>query len=190
MKKLTLLALMLMSLALPSLAADFAIKKIEVDTPVSPEYAVGNQPGIRWTPQKWVRLDVAFDAVPELTDELQFNYYVFMADRLLVGRVTHVSIAKGQGLHSVMYISPKAILRIMQKKQVQVSPQLITQVSVTIAKPGVAAPLAIGHFKTGAHGEWWTTMKQEEGFLMNKSETPFAPLAWDYYEAVKTAPAR
>ena len=190
MKKITLIALILSAFALPGFAAEFAIKKIDVDNPISPDYTVPGQPAVRWTAQKWVRIETVFDAAPDLTDELQFNYYVYIADRLLVGRVTHVSVAKGQALHSVMYISPKSLLRIMQKKQVNIATLPITQVSVTITKPGVAAPLAVGHLKPGAQGEWWTTLKQEEGFLMNKTETPFAPLWWDYYESVKPTSAR
>jgi hypothetical protein len=194
MKKFTLLALTLLALALPGLGApgatDFVVKKVDVDNPTSPDFQVAGAPGVRWTPQKWVRMEVTFDAVPDLTDELQFNYYVLIADRLLVGHVNHVNITKGTGLHSVMYLSPKSIVRIMQKKQVNMTTLPIAQVTVTISKPGVAAPLAAGNYKPGGHGEWWNTMKQEEGFLANKSETPFAPLNWDYYEAVKAAAAR
>lgn len=198
MKKLTLLALTLLAYVVPCLAApggEFAIKKVDVDTPPSPDYNCGGQPGPRWTAQKWLRIEVTFDAVPDLTEELQFNYYVLYDDhtgpaRLFVGHVNHVSIAKGNGLHSVMYISPKSLLRIAQRKQVNFSNNSLTQVTVTITKPGVAAPLSDGSLKAGGHGEWWTTLKQEEGFLVNKSETPFAPLYWDYYEAVKPASAR
>ncbi|MDD5350005.1 MAG: hypothetical protein PHQ12_07325 [Chthoniobacteraceae bacterium] len=194
MKKLTLLALTLLAYVAPCLAGpgDFAIKKVEVDYPPSPEF--GSQPGIRWTPQKWVRVDVTFDAVPELTDELAFNYYVLYDDhtspaRLFVGHVNHVNIAKGNGLHSVMYISPKSLLQIMQRKPANLVNLPLTQVTVTISKPGTPTSLAVGSLKQGGHGEWWAapTYKQEEGFLVNKSETPFAPLCWDYYEAIKPA---
>ena len=34
-------------------------------------------------------------------------------------------------------------------------------------------------------GEWWTQFQQINGYLLNKNETPFAPLYWDYYEPVK-----
>ena len=142
-------------------------------------------------------MEVTFDAVPEFTDELTFNYYVNYSDRpaldrLFVGHVSHVNIAKGSGLHSAMFISPKTIQRILQKASKSFVPSNfpITQVTVTITRPGVAAPIAVAHYKQGAQGEWWATMKQEDGFLMNKSETPFAPLFWDYYEAVKPAAGR
>jgi hypothetical protein len=37
-------------------------------------------------------------------------------------------------------------------------------------------------------GQWWSTMQQVNGYVLNKNETPFAPLAWDYYEAIKARP--
>jgi len=194
MNKFTLLALTLLTCAIPCLAvpgAEFSVKKVELSSPTSPDFQLGgNDIGVKWTPQKWARLDVTFEAAPEWTDELMFTYYVLFGDRLLVGHVNHVNIAKGRDLHSVMYISPQAIMRIMQKKLVNMSTLPITQVTVTVSKPGVIAPLAIGNLKPAGTGQWWTTMKQEDGFLSNKSETPFAPLFWDYYEAVKSAPGR
>ena len=84
------------------------------------------------------------------------------------------------------------LLRLFEKKpgQLNLTAGLITQVSVTITQPGVSAPLAVGHMKAGAQGEWWATLKQEEGFLINKNETPFAPTGWDYYEDIKPANQR
>jgi len=195
MKKLTIFAAILLACAVSSLAqsqssGEFNIKKVEISYPSSPDIA--GQSDIRWTPQKWARIDVTFDAVPEMTDELVFNYYILVEDRndranpyrLLVGRVNHINIAKGMGLHSSMYISPKAIQKLTQKKAVNFTQLPITQISVTISKPGVAAPLAFNSLKPAA-GDWWSKMKQEEGFLINKTETPWAALYWDYYESIR-----
>jgi len=199
MKKLTLLALTLLAYALPCLAApqtagEFVVKKVEVEYVDTPEYQV-NQPTKAASPtrqHKWVKVEVTFEAVPEFTEELAFNYYVLFAERLFVGRVTHVNILKGHELHSVMFMSPQTIARILtnsaNKRQAPVVSGLpITNISVAICKPGVSAPLAVGHYKKGAVGEWWASLKQEEGYLLNKTETPFAPLSWDYYEAIKPA---
>lgn len=197
MNKFTLFALTLLSCAIPCLAApvpgaEFAIKKVDVDGSLSsPDYQLANgNAAPKWTAQKWVKLEVTFEAVPDFTDELTFTYYVLFGDRLLVGHVNHVNIGKGHDLHSVMYISPKAIQRLVQKKQVNMANLPITVATVTISKPGVVTPLAIGHYKNPARPDWWAAMKQEEGFLVNKSETPFAPLYWDYYEAIKSVGGR
>ena len=189
MNKFSLIALTLLACAAPCLAApgaDFIIKKVEVQNPTSPDYTAANS--VRWTPQKWVKMEVTFDANPEFTEELTFTYYALTAEnRLLVGRVNHVSILKGRDLHSVMYISPKSIVKILQRKTGTTGELPLQQVTVTVSKPGVAAVLAMGNLKGAGQVEWWATLKQEEGFLMNKTETPFAPLYWDYYEAVKSA---
>lgn len=191
MNKFSLLALALLAFAVPGLAvpgAEFAIKKVDVQNPVSPDFNQGAS--VRWTPQKWVKMEVTFDALPDFTDELTFTYYALTTDnRLLVGRVEHVNIMKGHDLHSVMYITPKSIVKLLQRKT-PTGELPLSQVTVTISKPGVAAPIAMGSLKTGGHGEWWATLKQEPGYLVNKTETPFAPLFWDYYEDVKPAGAR
>ena len=193
MKKLLLIALTLLvnaglSFAAPS-GVEFSIKKVDLDYPASPDYQIGVQTQFRWQQQKWAKMEVTFDAIPDITDELVFNYYVLFAGRLFVGHVTHVSIIKGRDLHSVMYMPPKTMLRITGKT---IAPGTwpFEQVTVTITKPGVAAPLAMGNLKGQGRAEWWATLKQEEGFLVNKSETPFAPLYWDYYESIKPAAAR
>jgi len=198
MNKFSLIALTLLSFAVPCLAVpgvEFTVKKVALDYPSSPDIPGAS---VQWKAQQWARIEVTFDAAAEFTDELTFNYYVLYSerpapDRLFVGRVNHVSIAKGQGLHSVMYISPKSIQRIAQRSSNKIftpSTFPITQVTVTITKPGVTAPIAVGSLKPGSQGEWWSTIKQEEGFLLNKTETPFASLHWDYYEAIKPAGAR
>lgn len=193
MNKFSIIALALLTFGIPCFAVpggEFTIKKIDLDNPPSPDYQQGGTvPAVRWTAQKWVRMEVTFDAVPENTDELVFNYYVLIAKRLIVGHVNQVNITKGHDLHSVMYISPKALLRIVQRST-PLPNWPIEQISVTITKPGVAEPLALGNWKGQGHLAWWASMKQEEGFLMNKSETPFAPLNWDYYEAIKAPGAR
>ena len=162
---------------------DFDIKKVDVSFVQTPEYQV--VPPVRLSkPQKWMQVEVTFDAKPEVTDELTFTYYILFAKRLFVGKISHVSIQKGQGLHSVAYIAPRTIAQILNGKQLNASE--LENVSVTITMPSMAAVLSTKSWKT-SKGEWWSNLKQEEGFVLNRSQTPFAPLAWDYYEALKPA---
>lgn len=166
---------------------DFAIRDVQVSFEPSPSYSVNTPNKQATNPGKWMIVEVTFDAKPDFTDELAFNYYILFANHLLVGHVNHISIEKGRGLHSVAYVSPKGIAKLLQGHQFTASD--LANVSVTITQPGIAAPIAMGSYKP-SRGEWWATMKQEEGFVVNKSETPFAPLFWDYYEALKPASAR
>jgi len=187
MKKITVLAFVLLALAKPLFASgDFEIRRVDVQFVGTPEYSV-NPPVKQVRPQKWMVIEVTFDARADFTNALDFNYYVYFAKRLFVGHITHVGIQKGHELHSVAYMSPKGIAQIMEGRQP--SPADLENVSVTISQPGVSAPVASKSWKASS-GEWWASMKQEEGFVLNKSETPFAPLAWDYYEALKPAGAR
>jgi hypothetical protein len=36
-----------------------------------------------------------------------------------------------------------------------------------------------------ARPQWYATLPAVTGLLMNKNETPFAPLYWDRYEQIK-----
>ncbi len=190
MKKFTFLALTLLAAAfIPSASAqgsEYDIKKVDVAFVSTPEYRV-DPPARQVRAQKWMQVEVTFEAKPDFTEELVFNYYIYFTKRLFVGQVHHVTIQKGRDLHSVAYISPKAIADILRGKQL--TPSDVENVSVTITKPGIAAPLASKSWKP-SQGEWWATMKQENGYVVDKSQTPFAPLSWDYYEALKPATTR
>ncbi len=186
MKKFTLFALALLVAVIPAFAAEYDIKKIDVNLVSTPEYQV-NPPAKQVRSKKWIAIDITFEAKPDFTDELQINYYVFFAKRLFYGQVTHVSIQKGRDLHSVAYISPSAIAEILQGRQLNLSD--VENVAVTITKPGIGAAIAEKTLKPGT-GKWWEAFKREEGFILNKSQTPFAPLSWDYYEALKPASTR
>ena len=194
MKKYTLVAFSLLAFAVSGLMAraqnaDFVIKKVDVDFVQTPDFQVNANP-IRPVGQRknWAKIDVTFDAAPDYTDEVTINYYALLANHLLVGHVTHINVARGRELHSVMFISPQALDRITKGNKA-LNKTSFTNIAVTV---GTAPAMSIANFKPGARGEWWAVpdMKPEEGLLLNKNETPFAPLGWDYYEASKPASAR
>jgi hypothetical protein len=60
--------------------------------------------------------------------------------------------------------------------------QAVHDIGVTLSKQGQVVATTSWKSKTG---EWWPSFQQTPGFVLSKNETPFAPLAWDYYEAVK-----
>jgi hypothetical protein len=187
MKKLALFALTLLCISPLSWAdSDYSIKKVDVQFIQSPDYQVSPAPR-QSRPEKWMEIEVTFDAGPEFTDELTFNYYVLFAGRLFVGKVDHVSIPKGRERRSVAYISPRSIMQILESKPLTAAD--IGNVSVTITRPGVSAPLDAKSWRP-SNGEWWASLKQEEGFVVNKSQTPFAPLYWDRYESLKPSSLR
>lgn len=181
---------------------DFQIGKITPDMVTTPEYNVNFGPKNKKVQKNknWLEVEVSFDwqprdKKPEFLDELTFNYYILLNDKsrenpqgtLLTGSVTHVAIAQATGMNSVMYVSPRTLERFFEGKSPTTASAAIIDVGVTITKPGVTTPLAAASWK--GKGEWWGPMTTTAGYVLNKNETPFAPLAWDYYEAIKSRPA-
>jgi len=162
-------------------APDFVVKAVNIEFISTPEYQFSGTQRRADTREKWMEIETEFEATPEFAEELTFKYYVQINKVVFIGEVTHVDIAAGKGLFSVMYISPRSISRIMEGKGLSASS--IEKVSVEISKQG--ALLAYGSWKPEKQG-WWATSPQKPGFLRNKNETPFAALYWSRYEAIKT----
>src|SRR5690606_17073462 len=99
---------------------------------------------------------------------------------LFVGETTHVNIAKGRDRRSVMYIAPNTLERLMGGKPFNAS--AIENVGVELLKQGQL--VAVQSLKD-ARGPWWQQFPQTTGYVLNKNDTPFAPLYWDRYEAIK-----
>lgn len=179
-----LLAMMVLPAFGQRAGLDYTVKKISVEFIRTPDYQFNGEPRKSDDIGKWMEIETSFEAKPEFTEELTFRYYVQINKLLFVGDVTHVSIPAGKGLFSVMYISPRSMNRIMEGKTI--TPSAIERVSVEVSKQGQL--LAYGAWKNERTG-WWTSMPQKTGYLLNKSETPFAPLYWDRYEAIKSTKA-
>jgi len=159
--------------------AGFKIQNVQASLQTTPKYQTDYKK--RFKTKKWLELEVEFEAKPDFTEELTIKYYVFINKKLLVGEVTHTSVAKGRGLYSVMYISPQSLDFILEGKtpgandaehvgvQILVNGQLVAEASTS------GAP----------RGQWWQTVQNTSGYLLNKNQTPFGPLAYDRYEAIK-----
>jgi hypothetical protein len=115
---------------------------------------------------------------------LTFKYYILLNGKLLTGEVTHTNIPAGRDNRSVMYVSPRTLARFMNNRPL--IPTSIQNIGVQIVQQGAARDeLSL----TRAQPQWFSSMPQVAGFVLNKNETPFAPLYWDRYEQIK-APAR
>jgi len=180
---------------------EFQITRITPDLVTTPEYSISYGPKNKKVPKNkdFVELEVSFDWLPrakepKFLDDLTVNYYVLLNNKskeypkgtLLTGSVTHTAIPQGKGLNSVMYISPRTLERFFDGKAPSTIAAAIVDVGVTITKQG--QPVAEKSWK--GKGRWWEQVASPvPGYILNKSETPFAPLAWDYYEAIKARPA-
>ena len=199
------LLLAVLSLSLSSAAAqqsskDFEILKIIPDLATTPEYSFSFGPKNKKVQKNkdWLELEVSFSwqpkaPKPEFLDELTFNYYILLNNKsreypqgtLLTGTVTHVAIPQAKGLNSVMYVSPRTLERFFAGKIPTTASAAVTDVGVTITKQGQL----VAEASWKGRGQWWSGSQQVNGYVLNKNETPFAPLAWDYYEAIKARPA-
>ena len=162
-------------------AADFQLVKITRNLIASPEFNYNGAETFRTNARdRWLEVEVEFAAAPEFTDELTLKYYIALNGKLLTGEVTHVNILAGKELHSVMYISPRALAHFMGKRPLTTNS--VENIAVQILQQGaVKDELSL----TRARPQWFAAVPQVSGFLLNKNETPFAPLYWDRYEQIK-----
>lgn len=187
MKTLVLSLLALASLGSASFAqalraGDVKIDKVSPNIVKTPDYAINGGPIKRSRSGDWLEVEVEFTTVPELLDELSFTYKVLINNKLLVGNVDHIAIPKGREHYSVAYISPRSLDAVMMGKNFTAAN--VTAVWVDVTKQGqVIATLGS---KPGAV----PNLPQVQGLVLNKSQTPFAPLYWDRYEALRPATAR
>jgi len=164
-------------------APDFQITKISKNLISAPQFAyTGGQSYQTNQRDRWLQVEVEFVAAPELTDELMFKYYILFNGNLLTGEVTHLNIPAGREKRSVMYVPPRALDRFANNRPItenscqNIAVQIVQQDAVkTEASLNRAQP------------QWFTALQQVSGFLLNKDQTPFAPLYWDRYEQIKTA---
>ena len=179
---------------------EFQIVKITPDLVTTPEYSISYGPkNKKVTKNKdFIELEVSFDwqpkaKLPQFLDDLTLNYYVLLNNKskehprgtLLIGSVTHTAIPQAKGMNSVMYISPRTLERFFDGKAPGTVSSAIVDVGVTVTKQGQL----VAEKSWKGKGQWWSNLEQVNGYVLNKNETPFAPLAWDYYEAIKARPA-
>ena len=129
---------------------------------------------------RWLEVEVEFGAGPAFTDELTFKYFILLNGRLLTGEVTHTNVAAGRDNRSVMYVSPRTLSRFLNN--LPVTPNSVQNIAVQIVQQGaVKSELSL----VRAPAQWFSAIPQLAGFVLNKNETPFAPLYWDRYEQIK-----
>ena len=160
---------------------DFQLTKITKNLVTTPQFAyTGGQQYLANQRDRWLEVEVEFTTAPEVTDELTFKYFVLINGKLLTGEVTHVNIAAGREHRSVMYVSPRGLARFSGNGVV--TPNAIQNVAIQIVKGGaIKDELSFSR----APAQWYAGLPAVPGLVLNKNETPFAPLYWDRYEQIK-----
>lgn len=160
---------------------EFHLTKITKNLVTTPEIVyTGAQKYPTDQSARWLEVEVEFTATPEFTDELTFKYFVLLNGRLLTGEVTHANIGAGRENRSVMYVSPRTLVRLLGNKAVTAS--AIQNIAVQILQKGaIKDELSLSR----AAAQWYASLPPLSGLLLNKNETPFGPLYWDRYEQIK-----
>jgi len=166
-------------------AGEFQITKITKNLISAPQFTYTGAEQYQTNQRdRWLEVEVEFSAAPEFTDELTFKYYILFDGKLLTGEVSHTNIAAGTSNRSVMYVSQRTLARFGGNRPVTANS--FQNIAVQIEQQGVVKDeLSL----VRAPAQWLATMPQVAGFVVNKNETPFAPLYWGRYEQIK-APTR
>jgi hypothetical protein len=157
----------------------------------------------RWKPKDWLEFEIPFIAsAPRGAkagftsfDTLTFKYYLFLANadksksRILTAEINHVNVPVGEGLASVVYLSPSAVLALTGNSRVMANSVTLWAVEVSHDGKTVGFLSSKGKAPTDPGAEWWKAQGAPEtvpGVLKNKMETPFAPLWGDYHAEVQS----
>ncbi|MFN2541925.1 MAG: Amuc_1102 family pilus-like protein [Chthoniobacterales bacterium] len=180
----------LMFLLLPGVATAqvrlvkaFQITKISRDFVTTPVLAyAGGEAAPKGQPGRWLQVEVEFAAAPAFTDQVTVKYYVLFNGNLFTGEVTHVNVPAGRERRSVIYMPPHVLERYAGNRPL--NPNTVQNVAVQIVQDGdVRDELSVAR----AVAQWYGALSPISGLLLNKNETPFAPLYWDRYEQIKTS---
>lgn len=143
----------------------------------SPEYQIVGGPQKRSKVGSWLEVEIAYETKPEGIDELTFNYMIMVSNVICDGSVSYVNIPKGKDHFAVMYIAPRTLEKLTAGKPLTAAD--IQNVWVTVTRQGQI--LDQQAFKPAQP----PNLPHQAGLVLNKNETPFAPLFYDRYEAVK-----
>lgn len=153
------------------------IRELEVDTMRTPEYNVNgvqNRAGRR----EWLVIATQYETKPEWIDELTFTYYVLFNDeearppyKLFRGEVTYTNIKEDRHM-SRMYMHPSILERYDEPEYVGLEVKYEGRIVGRVSEPQ-------------ANERWWERFSPVEGFVLNRTQTPFAFINIETLEAIK-----
>jgi hypothetical protein len=158
------------------------IRKIEPNGKVAtPEYKLLTGQVMSKT-RNWFQVNVYYETAPEWIDDLTFTYYIVTQSKtggqkftLFRGDVTYVNVQKGKH-KSDMYLHPSTIARYGD----------VQRVGVVISSQGRV--LAVESLPAN-NQRWWEQLAPQDGYVLNRMQTPFAMIYFDDYEAIKPSMA-
>lgn len=172
----------------------FKFKKVEINQQKTPDYSVKGTTDKRWKAKEWLEVEFEIDVnAPKgstkdfkFFDKINVKYYVFLipADakkqKVLVADIGYVNVPVGETIGGVVYLSNATIANITGDKLVDKG--LIKFYGAEVTYNGTL----VGQIASAKPGGqvWWKSASLppvEEGLLLPKSKTPFAPLWFDHF---------
>jgi hypothetical protein len=143
----------------------------------------------------------------KFADDLVVNFYILLNNAaltedknptLLIGSTTISDVPYGKGFHAAAFVAPQSLARYFDGKAPINIQQAVIDVGVTISSGSDLAAISslknsLKNPDVAKQGQgWWQAesgMTKVSGRVLEKSQTPFAPLAWDYYLPSKSKSA-
>jgi hypothetical protein len=168
-------------LAQQEAARSLSIKDISGGKMMTPEYQIKRSQVMSARTREWFQIVTTYDTDPDWLDDVQFVYYVLVkskspADKgpplsVFKGEVSYINVQKGRH-KSDMFLHPSTLARYGDVQAIAV---LVNVQGRLVAMEG----------KPPTTERWWEKLAPQEGYLLNRLQTPFAMLYFDDYEAVK-----
>lgn len=158
--------------AAPAARIPVAIRKVEMEQIETPLYNVRG-PSQQTPRKKWVRIYAEFDAEPEWTDDLTFNFYLAIKGKsetappfsVFKGSVTYVNIPQGRRHMAEVFVHPVMFERYGDPGPIVVEVRQGGRLMLQTGKPEPSAA-------------WWNDPRYipQEGALIDRAKSPFALL--------------
>ena len=178
------------------------IKETKVEQQMTPDYQPRGVTEKRWRPKQWVELDTELDV--DVSNELggkegvypalEFKYFVGVNAKtkegktiVLTGTITFLNVPaskSGDMAHALAYITPTTLKGALKKDLVGKAD--VAAVGLEVHAGG---QMLNGAFFSNKGAPWWigadkqpdsTKFEFQDGAVIPKSKTPFAPLWADY----------
>ena len=160
------------------------VKEIMGGKALTPEYQVKRlQANARV--KEWYQIVTTYETDPEWLDAVEFTYYALVRNTknpkgppqtLFKGDATYINVQKGRH-KSDMFLHPSTLARFGEVQAVAVLVKVEGRLVAVESKPS-------------SRERWWEQLAPVEGLLLNRGQTPFAPLYFDDYEAMRPPVAK
>ena len=160
------------------------IKKMELNANVrAPDYS-SNASEATLVQTPWARILVRFDlnTEAEWIDQLEMKFYALVKNQktgvysILTGTFVYAEVPRGRNRQVAVYLRPRTTERYGVPEQ--------AGVEINLGGETVAFAGSVGNSK------WWqssqvASLKTIDGYIMDRSQTPFALIAPDNYETLR-----